>query len=265
MNKHHPYSRVEFRRRRRGWLGRNAKVLATLTVGLVVLLTIVTGLFLTMPRSGFTWWLIGSVQTGAVAAYLHLLHMSFLANDAEAIRHVRGAWGEDNTRDELHRAKRKRLVWGWVDSLGLANGDIDHLVVTRRAGLLAVDSKWRTQTHDVVDMARAAQRVRLRAEGVTRDLLKGSTRGTRRARVNPLSVTAVVVLWGPAQHGVPENAVVDGIPFVAGHKFVEWLANLDGQPVDRAAAADIVRSLEDKRTTTARAQAARRASQPVNR
>lgn len=265
MTKHHPYSRLEFRRRLRAWLGRNTKVITGFTVGLVALLTIVTGLFLMMPRTGFTWWLIGSVQTGVVAAYLHLLHLSFLANDADAIRHVRGAWGEDNTRDELSRAKRKRLVWGWVDSFELANGDIDHLVVTRKAGLLAVDSKWRTQTNDVADMARAAEKVRMRAEGVTRDLLKGSTRGTRRAKVNPLSVTAVVVLWGPAQHGVPENAVVDGIRFVAGQKFVQWLATLDGQSVDRAAAADIVRSLEVKRAKAQQAQADRRASQPINR
>jgi hypothetical protein len=100
---------------------------------------------------------------------------------------------------------------------------------------------------------------------VTRDLLKGSSRGTRRAKVNPLSVTAVVVLWGPAQHGVPDNAVVDGIPFVAGQKFLTWLATLDGQPVDRAAAADIVRSLEIKRSATEQAQSARRASQPIQR
>ena len=217
------------------------------------------------PHVGFTWWLLGSVQTGMVATYLHLLHTSFLAHDADAIRHVRGAWGEDNTRSELKRAKRKRLVWGWVDSLGLQHGDIDHLVITRNAGLLAVDSKWRSQTNDVADMARAAQKVRLRAEGVTRDLLRGATRGTRRAKVNPLSVTAVVVLWGPAQHGVPHDAVVDGIPFVAGQKFLEWLATMDGQPVDRAAAADIVRSLEAKRTTTRLAQAARQASRPVSR
>ncbi|WP_166389739.1 nuclease-related domain-containing protein [Nocardioides ochotonae] len=99
--------------------------------------------------------------------------MAFLAHDAEAIWHVRGAWGEDNTRDELQRAKRKRLVWAWVDSVTLQAGDIDHLVVTRNGGLVAIDSKWRSKINDAADMARAAQKVRLRAEGLTRDLLKG--------------------------------------------------------------------------------------------
>jgi hypothetical protein len=92
---------------------------------------------------------------------------------------------------------------------------------------------------------------------VTRDLLRGTARGARRAKVNPLSVTSVVVLWGPAQYGVPDGASVDGIEFIAGRKFVEWLARLDGQPVDRAAAADIVRSLEFRRTATEQAQVAR--------
>jgi hypothetical protein len=187
---------------------------------------------------------------------LHLLHTAFLAHDGDAIRHVRGAWGEDNTRSELQRAKRLKLVWGWVDSLGLQHGDIDHLVVTRNAGLLAVDSKWRSQISDAADMARAANKVRLRAEGLTRDLLKGTTRGSRRARVNPLSVTSVVALWGPAQHGVPDGASVDGIEFIAGRRFVEWLGRLDSEPVDRAAAAHIIHSLEGRRGATDRPNAA---------
>ena len=253
MSKHHPFSRREFRRRLIIWLRRNLRLIAALTIGMVVMITIVSGLLLvTLPDTDFKWWLIGTLQTGTVAAYLHLLHIGYLANDAEAIRHVRGAWGEDNTRSELQRAKRKKLVWGWVDSFGLQHGDIDHLVVTREAGLVAVDSKWRSQISDTADMARAAQKVRLRAEAVTRDFLKGTTRGARRAKVNPLSVTSVVVLWGPAQHGVPDGAVVDGIEFIAGRKFVDWLAQQDGQPVDRAAAADIIRSLEGRRVATDR-------------
>ncbi|WP_231252646.1 nuclease-related domain-containing protein [Nocardioides furvisabuli] len=190
------------------------------------------------------------------AAYLHLLHTAFMAHDSEAIWHVRGAWGEDNTRDELRRAKRKKLVWGWIDSLGLQVGDIDHLVVTRRGGLVAVDSKWRSRIDDKADMARAAQKVRLRAEALTRDFLKGDSRGSRRAKVNPLSVTSVVVLWGPAQRGVPRGANVDGIEFIAGRDFVAWLQRLDGEQVDKAAADDIVRKLEERRASVQASRAA---------
>ncbi len=258
MTKYHPYSRREFRRRLRHWIRRNHKAVFKLTIGIVILIALITLILIAAyPHAAFMWWLMGSLQTGMVATYLHLLHTGFLAHDADAIRHVRGAWGEDNTRSELQRAKRKKLIWGWVDSLGLQHGDIDHLVVTRSGGLVAVDSKWRSQINDTSDMARAAQKVRLRAEGVTRDLLKGTTRGTRRANVNPLSVTSVVVLWGPAQHNVPDGASVDDIEFLAGRKFVDWLARLEGQTVDRAAATDIVRNLKTRRAVTEKADPGR--------
>lgn len=264
MQKYHPYSRREFRRRLGVWIRRNLRLLLVLSVGLVVLVALTTWmLLLTMPAAPFTWWVIGVLQTCYLAIYFHLLHTAFLAHDADALRHVRGAWGEDNTRSELRRAKRKKIVWGWVDSLGLQFGDIDHLVVTRAGGLVAVDSKWRSKVNDATDMARAAQKVRLRAEGVMRDLLKGTARGSRRAKVNPLSVTSVVVLWGAAQHGVPEGAKVDGIEFVAGRKFVDWLARLEGQPVDKTAAEDLLQHLRTQRASTDRAQAARMAAGPT--
>lgn len=256
MPKHHPYSRREFRRRLGVWLRQNLKLMAAVTAGLLGLVAVVTALILaTMAESSFRSWLIGAFQIGMLAAYLHIVHTAFLAHDPDAIRHVRGAWGEDNTRDELQRAKRKKLIWGWVDSLPLQHGDIDHLVVTRNGGLLAIDSKWRSQANDTVDMARAAQKVQLRAEGLTRDLLKGDARGARRAKTNPLSVTSVVVLWGAAQHGVPERATVDGIQFIAGRRFADWLAQLDGQTVDKAAATEILRSLKARRSVTDKALA----------
>ena len=259
MPKHQPYSRLEFRRRLKAWILRNVKLVGAVTVGLIASIALVVALLLlAAPSSPFSWWLLGALPTAMVAAYLHLLHTAFIAHDAEAIWHVRGAWGEDNTRDELRRAKRRKVVWGWVDSLTLPVGDIDHLVVTRRGGLVAVDSKWRSRINDAAEMARAAQKVRLRAEALTRDLLKGHSRGARRAKVNPLSVTAVVVLWGPAQHGVPEGATVDGIEFIAGRNLVAWLRRLDGHAVDQAAADDVIHQLEARRfSPEARAGAAR--------
>ena len=257
MPKHHPYSRLEFRRRLRVWLRRNLKLVTGFAIGLFALIGLVVTIVLAaMPASPFSWWLLGALPTAMIALYLHVLHTAFLAHDSDAIWHVRGAWGEDNTRNELQRAKRKRLVWGWVDSVALQVGDIDHLVVTRMGGLVAVDSKWRSKITDTAEMARAAQKVRLRAEGLTRDLLKGDSRGTRRSKINPLGVTSVVVLWGAAQHGIPDGATVDGIEFIAGRKFVDWLARLDGQPVDKAAAADIILRLEDRRASVDQARVA---------
>lgn len=59
---------------------------------MVLIITFVSGLLLvTLPDTNFTWWLLGTLQTCTVAAYFHLLHIGYLANDADAIRHVRGA------------------------------------------------------------------------------------------------------------------------------------------------------------------------------
>lgn len=248
MPKHQPYSRLEVRRHLKAWILRTVMLVGAVTVGLIASIALVVGLLLlAAPNSRLSWWLLGAVPTAMVAVHLHLLHTALHRARRRGHLARAGSVGEDNTRDELRRAKRKKVAWGWVDSLELPVGDIDHLVVTRRGGLVAVDSKWRNRINDAVEMARAAHKVRLRAEALTRDLLKGDSRGARRAKVNPLSVTAVVVLWGPAQHGVPEGAAVDGIEFIAGRNFVAWLQRLDGHTVDQAAAEDVVHQLEARR------------------
>lgn len=255
MPQSHPYSRRVLRSRRRKWIRRNLRAVAVLTTGAAALFLIITvWLIKTMPSTSFAWWLLGAFHASVVAAYGFLLHSGFMAFDSEAIRHVRGAWGEDNTRNELQRARRQRIVWGWVDSVTLQNGDIDHLVITRRGGLIAIDSKWRNQIHDREEMARAARKVRLRAEAFTRDLLKGDTRGSRRARVNPLSVRSIVVVWGAAQHDVPDGAEVDGIAFVPGRRLVAWLGELDGDVVDKTAASQLMREVERRRVDVGKAQ-----------
>jgi hypothetical protein len=251
MARYRPYSRREFRRRLARWAQRNLKLLLTLTAGAVGLFALATVILTALfPRSAFSWWLLGVLQTLLVAVFLHLLHAAFLAHDGEAIWHLRGAWGEENTRSELQRAKRKKLIWGWVDSISLQAGDLDHLVVSRRGGLIAVDSKWRNQTSDTAAMAKAANKARLRAEALTQTLLTKERAARHRGKGNPLSVTPVVVVWGAAQHDVPDNARVDGIEFVAGRKLIGWLSKLDGRPVDEAAASDMLERLEGYRAAT---------------
>src|SRR5690349_8381111 len=100
MPKHQPYSRQEFRRRLKAWILRNVKLVGAVTAGLFALIALFVGLLLlAAPGSRLTWWLLGAVPTAMVGAYLHLILTAFIAHDAEAIWHVRGAWGEDNTRD----------------------------------------------------------------------------------------------------------------------------------------------------------------------
>ncbi len=168
------------------WARRNLKLLLDVTVGMVGVTALATlVLAVTFPPTAFRWWLLGALQTAMVAAYLHLLHAAFLAHDGEAIWHLRSAWGEDNTRSELQRARHKGLIWGWVDSISLQAGDLDHLVVTRNGGLVAIDSKWRNQASDTIDMARAAKKARLRAEALAHSLLTGNRGARHRAKTAP--------------------------------------------------------------------------------
>lgn len=248
MVKYMPYSRREFRRRFTTWLLHNRGLLAVLTAAMVGLLALVSFLFIALATpSALTWWLLGALQSGLVLAYVHLLHAGFLAHDREAIWHLRGSWGEDNTRGELKRAKRRRIIWGWVDSIALQNGDIDHFVVTRNGGLVVIDSKWRNSAHDVVDMAKAAEKAKRRAEAIARSLYRIEGKARHRSKASALPVTPLVVLWGAAQHSLPEHARVEGVDFIAGRQLLDWLRHREGAAVTRAPGKDLLARLEGYR------------------
>lgn len=250
MTKYQPYSRRVWRRLFGTWVRSNLALIVGITAGVIVLIAAETVVFtVILTPNSFTWWLLGLFQATVIGLYLHMLHAAFLASDREAIWHLRGAWGEDNTRSELQRAKRKRLIWGWVDSIDLQAGDLDHLVVTRRGGLVAIDSKWRNDANDTVDMAQAAHRVRLRAEALARTVLKAERGARHRGTANPLRVVPVVVLWGRSQHHVPDRAQVNGIDFVSGRRLLGWLRTLEGEPVDKSAARDVIERLEEYRAS----------------
>lgn len=250
MPRFRPYPRRTYTHLFRAWAARNVLLFVAAGVGAAALLAFETAIVvMLMPHNGFRWWFLGTVQTAVVAAFLHLLNAAFLAHEREAIWQLRGAWGEEATRDELRRARRKRLVWGWVDSINLQAGDLDHLVVTRNGGLVAVDSKWRSDGKDVQEMARSASRARTRAEGVARTLLSAN-RGSHRARSQAVTVRPLVVVWGPAQHQVPDDCEINGIPFVGGRRLIDWLAHLDGDQVTKEAAADTITKLKQFRART---------------
>jgi hypothetical protein len=249
MSRYQPYSRRALRAMFKTWVRQNRRLLALMAAGVVVLLafeTAVIALLWNLPGRGYV---LGLTHAAIVAAFIQIVGTTFLANKREAIWHLRGAWGEENTRDELKRAKRKRLIWGSIDSVNLGTGDIDHLVVTRSGGLVVLDSKWRTvAVTDPADLARSASKVKLRAEGVARSILR-SGRGSHRAPGHSVTVLSAVVLWGPAQHDIPPNAESAGIPFVGGKRLVAWLRDLQGQPIEKSAAQDLLRQLEEFRAS----------------
>ncbi|NHC23652.1 NERD domain-containing protein [Nocardioides sp. IC4_145] len=248
MTRFKPFSRRKLNKLLRDWSRKRWRLLTGLSfvmLGLIAVVTSVTIVF--VPHTPFMWWAVGATQAGMVAAFLLLIQSAFFAHEREAVSQLRGAWGEDNTRSELQRAKRKGHVWGWVDSIQLQGSDIDHLVVTKCGGLVAIDSKWRSHGNDVAQMAASARRAAMRAEGITRTLLANERGARHRSKAKPLTVTPVVVVWGAAQHDVPDGYSADDVAFIAGRRLLTWLATLETEQVSKEAGRDLVTRLEDYR------------------
>ncbi|GAA1139723.1 nuclease-related domain-containing protein [Nocardioides aquiterrae] len=245
-----PYSRREMRRIQRAWGRRNWRRLTVVTVVFVGIVAIVTAIFVVIfPPSGARSYVLGFLHAAMAATYFWYMTVGVLASDPDAIRHLRGAWGEENTREELKRAKRRRLIWDWVDSISLMKGDLDHVVVTRRGGLVVLDSKWRNQASpsDRDDMLRAAQRARQRCEALASQELGKDRQARHRARAHAFTVRSAVVVWGALQHELGEPRLVDGVDIVPGFRLVAWLRTLDGDPVSKGAAREAVEKMRQFR------------------
>lgn len=249
------YSRRQLRSRFWRWCGQRRRFVVTAFAVLAGLLAIETAFLLWFdPAGDLRWYLMGVAHAVFVGLAPSFLFLAFLVADPEAMKHLRGAWGEENTQGELKTAKRRRLVWGWADSVTLAYGDIDHLVVTRSAGVLAIDSKWRNtfDVHDRDAMARAADKVKLRATGVVDTVLRAGPRG-QRASGHAVRIRPVVVVWGALQSEIPDSAQAHGVDFVAGSRLVDWLRTFGGDPIDKNAAKELLRRVEAFRDTQASA------------
>jgi hypothetical protein len=245
------YPSRELRRLRREWLGRNRVLVAGVTA-LFVASGVVAVWWGHAFANAFGWYAIGALHAGLAATLLHMLNMAVLAHDPRAIYQLRGAWGEDNTRSELETATRKKLVWGWIDSIPLQGGDLDHVVVTRSGGIVVLDSKFHTKvtTASVAEMTAGAVRARLRAEALSRSLLKADKSGRHRASIHSVTVTPCIVLWGPARADVPRGHVVDGVHFVDGRRLREWIQELPVALVSKHASRELLAGLAKRRDAT---------------
>lgn len=241
-----PYSRRVLDQLFQDWSKSNRRVLSAAAAVIIVAVAVLTVVMVVVPDDpgALSWYLLGVSHAALIASLVFAVHYLFIVHSPRAIHHVRGAWGEDNTRSELARAKRKGVIWGWVDSVPLQTGDIDHVVVTRRAGVVAIDSKWRSSLNpkDAHDLARAANSARVRTDGIARTVLS-SEHGEHRARVRPVQVRSVIALWGANPDELPHGGV-DGVPIVTGREIVPWLRQLRGDPVDEDAAKELIRLVE---------------------
>lgn len=251
--RHSPFPRREYWRLLWLWLRKNVKPLAVVVALWIMILVAASVALRSVPMTdGSRGYWTGFVHAGLAGTMVVALLMTFLIRESTAIHQLRGAWGEDFTRDELKKARRHHAVWSWVDSITLQYGDIDHIVITRSGGILAVDSKWSSDTSGgtASSMAQAATKVRLRAEAVVQTVLGSPTRSSHRATGKAFAVRPVVVVWGAAQSALAEPREINGVDFVPGCQFAPWLAERSGDPVDKAAAKDLIKRIRQFRDTS---------------
>lgn len=201
----HP--RRKYRARFKPFLIANRRGLAGLLVGYLLGIVIFN---LTMDG-----YLQGFMHGFWTTALLALVLLGFLTATG-SMNQVTGSWGEDNTRDILKWAMRRRLIYGWVDNVEVQGGDVDHLVATSN-GWIAIDSKWHSSGLDATvierDATRALQAAR-RARLVLRSLKSAD------------DVRPVAVVWGGNQSDIPEGTqTAHGVDFISGSHLKRWLRN----------------------------------------
>jgi hypothetical protein len=152
-----------------------------------------------------------------------------------AASRVRAPKDEKTTADLLGTAKKEHQVWGWVDDVEVQGGEVDHLVVTREGGLVAIDSRWSSDELTPELLAADAQRALLAARSAGQLL---HTRDTSPA-VRPL-----LVYWGSIQDDVKKLTVrnLEGVEFLAGRELRAWLRKQNGRPVERGEARRILKA-----------------------
>ena len=225
----HIYARRVFRRTLWRWLHRNARGVAIMLALLLILLWMINFLI-------HSAYLRGLYDAAAVCAMVASLGLAFLLTSG-AVYQVAGAWGEDNTREELKTARKNGGIWGTVHNIEVAGVDIDHLVISP-AGAFALDSKWHLGDLDRATLERdttSARKGAMHAKSVLRTV----------DVARPMDVTPVVVIWGRGQRDLPDEGLeYDGVPVVAGADLVRWLQRCRHGRVGADYAADVLTRVE---------------------
>lgn len=245
MGKNTSYPKREYRNLLRRWLMRNKRAVATMAAIFAGVVALELALLRLLPSNDNATTAVWALLAATLVVFCWIVHTAFLAHEGHAIHQLRGAWGEDNTATELKAAQRQGLVWGRVDALELERGDIDHLVVTRRGGIVVVDSKWCSALDADLRLAFAGSATR--AANAGRGLINTVTQrshGRHSAPRKALTVTPVVVVWGAAQSSVRDDEVVDGVAIVRGSGFRTWLACLEAETISQKTATELVARIE---------------------
>lgn len=205
------YARRRFRAQRWAYLKANRRDLVQVVV-VVIFVIALTSLY-----GNWNPYVKGFFHASLVWLLLGLVSFAFLMGTG-SFHQLAGAWGEDNTREQLEEAHKSGHVLADVSSIELGAFDIDHLVFTP-GGVLALESKWhfrrvpdQTIQEDVAQAKESARKAALvlKSEDIKR----------------PHDVVPVVVLWGGGRRAFPsEGRTVDGVFVVPGDALPAWLAS----------------------------------------
>ncbi len=177
-------------------------------------------------------YLLGLIH-GVVAAAIVGLAASRLVGSTE----------EKNTTDLLRTAKQERQIWGWVDDVELHGAEVDHLVVTREGGVVAIESRWSSEELTPELLAADAQHA-----------LLACRRASLMLHSHELApaVRPLLVYWGSIQADVKKLTVrnLEGVEFLAGRELRAWLRKQNGRPVSHAEARHVLKELRTAKGRT---------------
>ena len=258
-SKFRPYSR-QMLRDLRELVRRNVRMFKSLTFG--------SGLRRPRCRHGLPRGLRGSavqlVRPGRVHAVVrHRLHLDAQRGHPgqrrTAIRHLRGAWGEENTRSELSAARGAASSGaGWTASLSRWRPRPRRCDTQRRGGRHRLQVANHADTGDVAIWPLSADKVQRRAEALAAQVLRAE-RGPSRLRAGSAGHTRRRLC------GDPSKSTGHRLGTGARHRLRgrshlrRWLRDLDGDPVAKGAGAELVKRLQEFRAGVTSSQSKVRA------
>jgi hypothetical protein len=221
------FPRRKLRAELRAFLGQQRRALAFIAGAMIFTL-------LTTYRMGP--YVRGLAQATYVLLFVGMALFVF-AIRSQAWNTLCGAWAEDNTRDAVDEAQKKRLVWCQVSSIESGGSDIDHVVIAP-GGILMLESKWSfaPMTRHRAEIFASSTLGTVRRLGL---ILRSQT--IRRHR----DVTPVVVVWGKGGRDLPAGGLVlHGVHVMRGDELTAWLSKYRNGVISRDWADETAARLE---------------------